>query len=237
MILADDIIALLKEHGTPEKAKHLSYYFKTGEGTYGEGDLFIGVEVPVTRSILSKYWKDIDLSEIKKLTESEYHEARLVGFLLLLRQYEKSKDQMKKQECVDLYIHQADYLNNWDLVDLSCYKLLGAWLLDKDRSILYEFARSGHLWRQRIAIVTCMCFIKQGDFKDCEAIADLYLDHKEDLIHKATGWMLREVGKQDEAELKRFLASRYRQMPRTMLRYAIEKFPPDIRSQYIKGEI
>lgn len=237
MISAEEIIAILKEHGTPEKAEHLSYYFKTNEGGYADKDVFIGVEVPVTRGILAKHWKDISLSEIKKLTESEYHEARLLGFLILLKQYEKSKDNAQKQQFVDFYIGQADNLNNWDLVDLTCYKLLGTWLLDKDRDILYTFAKSGHLWRERIAIVTCMCFVKNGQFADCEAIADMLLTNKEDLIHKATGWILREIGKKDEAELKRFLAPRYKTMPRTMLRYAIEKFPPEIRKQYLKGEI
>lgn len=222
----------LRQSGSPEKASHLSRFFKTGKGEYGEGDRFIGVTVPQQRNIAKKY-KIADFETLEKLICSPWHEERLTALLILEYKFHEYKTEPNRSSCVDFYISHTDYINNWDLVDLSCYKLLGVWLTDKDRSLLYEWAKSDHLWQQRIAMVTCMHFIRQGDFKDCLAIADILLRHPHDLIQKAVGWLLRETGKKDEKILIDFLAPRYRQMPRTMLRYAIERFPEETRKKYL----
>jgi hypothetical protein len=153
--------------------------------------------------------------------------------LILVYQFEHRKTKEEQEKCIDFYITHTDYINNWDLVDLSCYKILGKWLADKDRSLLYDWARGNHLWKQRIAMVSCMHFIRQGDFKDGLAIADILLQHSHDLIQKAVGWLLREIGKKDKQTLTDFLAKRYNRMPRTALRYAIERFPEEERKSYL----
>lgn len=229
---AQTIISELQASGNPEKAIHLSRFFKTGQGQYGEGDLFLGVTVPEQRAIAHKYFQT-PFEDLKQLVTSPYHEVRLTGLLILLAQFSKNKNEIFRQSCVDFYLSHTSYINNWDLVDLSCYKLLGVWLEDKERRLLYQLAHSSNLWEQRIAIVTCMHFVRKGDFRDCLAIADLLLDHPHDLIHKAVGWLLRETGKKDREVLREFLASRYSSMPRTMLRYAIEHFPQEERKQYL----
>ncbi|MDE5612035.1 MAG: DNA alkylation repair protein, partial [Odoribacter sp.] len=162
-----------------------------------------------------------------------YHESRLTGLLILVEQFTRNKETRFRQACVEFYLSHTDRINNWDLVDLSCYKLLGVWLEDKERQLLYRLADSDNLWEQRIAMVTCMHFVHQGDFKDCLALADRLLHHRHDLIHKAVGWLLREVGKKDRNVLVRFLETRYQEMPRTMLRYAIEHFPETERKKYL----
>lgn len=230
---AISIIEELKSLGNPVKAGHLSRFFKTGKGQYGEGDLFLGVTVPEQRRIARKY-SQANQETLHALVISPYHEARLTGLLILLHQFEKSKLPETKEKCVAFYQAHTDYINNWDLVDLTCYKLLGPWLEDKDRQLLYEWAVSNDLWKQRISMVTCMHFIRRGDFRDCLAIADLLLHHPHDLIHKAVGWLLREVGKKDKAALVTFLSNRYTTMPRTMLRYAIERFPQEERLLYLR---
>lgn len=227
----------LAAHGNPAKAAHLSRFFKTGKGQYGEGDLFIGVTVPEQRSIAKKY-QDAGLPLLEELIRSPFHEERLTALLILECRYTKNKKEEKEQqECIDFYVSHTDYINNWDLVDLSCYKILGNWLSNRDRGLLYEWAEAGHLWRQRIAIVTCMYFVRHGDFKDCTAISDLLLNHSHDLIHKAVGWLLRETGKKNKKTLTDFLYSRYQRMPRTMLRYAIEHFPEEERKKYLQNNI
>lgn len=230
------ILSALQALGNPEKASHLSRFFKTGKGQYGEGDLFIGVTVPEQRAIARKY-RESGFPVIPELMASPWHEARLTGLLILIEQFGKSKNEDFRKSCVELYLSQTKYINNWDLVDLSCYKLLGVWLSDKDRQILYTLSASPNMWEQRIAIVTCMQFVRNGDFKDCLAIAERLLNHKHDLIHKAVGWLLRETGKKDRQTLKDFLAPRYSTMPRTMLRYAIEHFPEDERKKYLNNEL
>lgn len=233
---AQEIVSELQSAGSPEKAIHLSRFFKTGKGEYGEGDLFFGVTVPEQRNIAQKY-KEADFSTLKELIVSPYHEVRLTALLILVEQFSRNKSEDFRLNCVNFYLSHTSYINNWDLVDLSCYKLLGVWLENRERTLLYELAASDHLWQQRIAIVSCMHFVRKNDFKDCLAISDRLLSHKHDLIHKAVGWLLRETGKKDRTVLQTFLASRYSRMPRTMLRYAIEHFPKEERDKYLNNTI
>ena len=220
----------------PSQVAGLSRFFKTGPGQYGEGDRFLGIKVPVTREVVRRCWNRIGFSEIGACVESEYHEVRLAGLLALVQVFSHAKkNPALQQECIDFYLAHTDRINNWDLVDLSCYPLLGEWLLDKDRTVLYDLAREGKtLWEQRIGMVSTMTFIRHGQLEDTFAIADILLHHPHDLIHKAVGWLLREAGKRDKAALVAYLAPRYRTMPRTMLRYAIEKFPEGERKAYLK---
>ena len=223
--------------GDPSQVEGLSRFFKCGPGQYGEGDRFLGIKVPVTRSIVKACWRGTDWDELERCIGSEYHELRLAALLTLVEIFSHAgKDLSRRQQCIDFYLSHTDRINNWDLVDPSCYPLLGEWLLDKDRGLLYDLARCGRtLWEQRIGIVSTMTFIRHGQLSDTFAIADLLLHHPHDLIHKAVGWLLREAGKRDRAALEAFLSPRYRGMPRTMLRYAIEKFPEPLRQQYLKG--
>ena len=211
----------------PSQVEGLSRFFKTGPGQYGEGDRFLGIKVPVTRRVVKECWKQTGFDELEECLTSEYHEIRLAGLLALVEMYSHaSKDMSLRSRCIDFYLSHTDRINNWDLVDLSCYNLLGDWLLDKDRSLLYRLASDGKsIWEQRIGMVSTMAFIRQGQLDDTFAIADILLNHPHDLIHKAVGWLLREAGKRDMDALRVFLDHRAASMPRTMLRYAIEKFP------------
>ena len=211
----------------PSQVEGLSRFFKTGPGQYGEGDRFLGIKVPVTRGVVKECWKQTGFDELEECLTSEYHEIRLAGLLALVEMYSHArKDMSLRSRCIDFYLSHTDRINNWDLVDLSCYNLLGDWLLDKDRSLLYRLASDGkNIWEQRIGMVSTMAFIRQGQLDDTFAIADILLDHPHDLIHKAVGWLLREAGKRDMDALRVFLDHRAASMPRTMLRYAIEKFP------------
>lgn len=224
---------LLKED--PTQVEGLSRFFKTGPGQYGEGDIFLGIKVPVTRDVVKSCWKELTLNDLEDCIGNPYHEVRLASLLALVEMFSHSKkDRAFQKECVDFYLSHTDKINNWDLVDLSCYPLLGVWLLDKDRSLLYDFARDGKtIWEQRIGIVSTMTFIRHGQLDDTFTISDILLHHSHDLIHKAVGWLLREAGKKDETALTEFLESRYKTMPRTMLRYAIEKFPEGKRQHYL----
>ena len=211
----------------PSQVEGLSRFFKTGPGQYGEGDRFLGIKVPVTRRVVKECWKQTGFDELEECLASEYHEIRLAGLLALVEMYSHArKDMSLRSRCIDFYLSHTDRINNWDLVDLSCYNLLGDWLLDKDRSLLYRLASDGKsIWEQRIGMVSTMAFIRQGQLDDTFAIADILLNHPHDLIHKAVGWLLRETGKRDMDALRVFLDHRAASMPRTMLRYAIEKFP------------
>ncbi len=224
------------KHEDPSQVEGLSRFFKTGPGEYGEGDLFLGIKVPVTRSVVKDCWKGTSFEDLEECLASGYHEVRLAGLLTLVEIFSHSrKDPLVQERCIGFYLAHTERINNWDLVDLSCYQLLGSWLMDKDRSLLYDLARNGKsVWEQRIGIVSTMAFIRKGQLDDTFAIADILLDHPHDLIHKATGWLLREAGKRDGSALREFLATRYINMPRTMLRYAIEKFPEEERQQYLK---
>ena len=220
----------------PGQVAGLARFFKTGPGQYGEGDKFLGIKVPVTREVVRRCWREVGFPELEECLASEYHEVRLAGLLALVQVFAHAKkDQALRRRCVDFYLAHTDRINNWDLVDLSCYPLLGEWLLDKDRTLLYDLARSGKsLWEQRIGIVSTMTLVRHGQLADTFAIADILLHHPHDLIHKAVGWLLREAGKRDKAALEAFLAPRYRSMPRTMLRYAIEKFPEAERKAWLQ---
>lgn len=234
-ILYDEIYALRDD----SQVGGLSRFFKTGPGQYGEGDLFLGIKVPHTRQAVKRIWKDCTFEDLEFCISSPYHEVRLAALLVLVQMFHHAqKDLPLQKRYVDFYLSHTQYINNWDLVDLSCYEILGTWLLDKDRQILYSLAQHGkNLWEQRIAIVSCTQFVRHNQFDDCLAISDILLHHEHDLIHKAVGWLLREVGKRDENLLKEYLLPRYKTMPRTMLRYAIEKFPQELRKAYLLGKI
>ena len=221
----------------PTQVEGLSRFFKTGPGQYGEGDKFLGIKVPVTRGVVRRCWNNTDFAELEKCIGSEYHEIRLAALLTLVEVFRHAgKDEDAQRKCIEFYLAHTGGINNWDLVDLSCYPLLGEWLLHRDRRLLYRLAGCGKtIWEQRIGIVSTMSFIRRGELQDCFAIADILLHHPHDLIHKAVGWLLREAGKKDKAALEAFLLPRYRVMPRTMLRYAIERFPEQERQLYLKG--
>jgi len=221
----------------PAKVEGLSRFFKTGPGQYGEGDVFLGIKVPVTREIVKELWQKVSFDDLEECMVSEYHEVRLAALLCLVRIFKSAKKDISlKQKCIEFYLSNTMYVNNWDLVDLSCYELLGPWLLDKDRSILYDFAKNGKtIWERRIGIVSTMAFIRRGELDDTYAIAEIFLDGQplHDLLQKAVGWLLREAGERDEDRLAVWLEPRRRRMPRTMLRYAIEKFPEQQRQYFL----
>lgn len=217
-------------------AQGLMRFFKTGKGEYGEGDQFLGIRVPATREVVKRLWKETTMADLEVCIESPWHEVRLASLLTLIQIFKHNKkDKAIQQACIDFYLAHTNRINNWDLVDLSCYELLGNWLLDKDRSILYDLARRGKtIWEQRIGIVTTMQFLRHGETQDTYTIADILLHHTHDLIHKAVGWLLREAGKRNEAELTYYLDTRHHTMPRTMLRYAIERLDDKQRQKYMK---
>ena len=216
----------------PTKAKILSGFFKTGKGQYGEGDVFLGINVPLQRKLAQEYLT-LGQSDIQKLLDSKIHEHRLTALFILIKQYQQSGLKTKK-EIVDFYLKNLSSINNWDLVDLSAPKILGDYFQDKDKSVLYKLAQSNNLWKRRIAILATYTFIKNKQFNDTLKIAELLLGDKHDLIHKAVGWMLREVGKKDQKVEEVFLKKYYKIMPRTMLRYSIERFPEKKRKYYLK---
>ncbi len=230
---AQEISKILRRLANPQIAEHSRRFFKTGPGQYGEGDRFLGIRVPVLRE-QAKQFMDTPLGEVLRLLQSAYHEERLCALLMLVQKY--SQGNAADQKAIyELYLKNTRYINNWDLVDLSAYLIVGKYLADKDRHPLYRLARSKSLWERRIAIIATFHFIKNSQFTDTLKIVALLLADQEDLIHKAAGWMLREVGKRDQAVEKEFLKAHYLQMPRTMLRYAIEKFPENERRLYLKG--
>lgn len=224
----------LRNAATPEKAKASAWFFKKSERQYGYGDKFLGVTVPQQRAIAKKY-RDLWLEEIEKLMKSEHHEERLVALFILVLQFERGNDK-EKDRIYRFYLANTKCINNWDLVDSSAHKIVGQYLLDKDRSILYKLAKSDDLWERRIAIISTTAFINNKEFKETFKIADVLLYDRHDLIQKAVGWMIREVGKRvSKSELEAFLLPRYKKMPRTMLRYTIEHFPPNVRKAYLQG--
>lgn len=231
---AQQVEKSLRQCRNPEKAAFFPRFFRTGPGEYGAGDQFIGVVVPDQRAIARRF-KQLPLEEIRTLLQSPYHECRLTALLVLVSQYEKAKSDGQRKTVYDFYVRNVDRVTNWDLVDGSCHKIMGPYLFDRSRKPLFQFAKADHLWKNRIAIVTTYYFIKRNDLDATIELAILLLDHPHDLIHKAVGWMLRELGKQDEAVLLSFLEQHCDQMPRTMLRYSIEKFPKHRRAQILKG--
>jgi len=225
----------LNKLGSKKKAEASAWFFKIGKGEYGEGDVFIGITVPEQRKIAKKYSK-ISLIDLKKLLSSEIHEYRLTSLLILVERYKKENKE-EKRKIFDLCLKNTKYVNNWDLVDISAPNIIGDYLLDKNRKILYKLAKSKDLWQKRISVLATFRFIKENDFKDSLKIAEILLKDEYDLIHKAVGWMLREIGKKDQKTEEKFLKKYYQVMPRTMLRYAIEKFEENKRQKYLKGKI
>lgn len=230
----DELKSDLKKAENPEKAKLLQRFFKTGKGEYAEGDIFLGVMVPETRKVAVKH-KDLSLKDVENLLKSNFHEERLCALLLLVHNYQQHEE--KREEIFNFYLKNTKYINNWDLIDLSCHKIIGHYLSDKNRDILYKLAKSDNLWERRIAIISTAYFINKKDFSDTLKISKILLHDKHDLIHKAVGWMLREIGKRDVSVLESFLKKHYKNMPRTMLRYSIEKFPEKKRKMYLNGKI
>jgi len=225
----------IKKNADPRKAELLQRFFKTGLGQYGEGDIFLGIMVPVQRSIVKKY-KHLSLKDLKVLLNSGIHEERLIALLILVEQYKKG-DEQKKEDIFAFYHLHRKRINNWDLVDLTAHSISGSYLMDKDKSLLYKLAESENIWDRRIAVMSTFYFIKYNVFDDALCIAEKLINDKHDLIHKAVGWMLREIGNRDMNTEEGFLEKHYKKMPRTMLRYAIEKFPEKRRLAYLKGTI
>jgi 3-methyladenine DNA glycosylase AlkD len=232
---SDEIAAHLHGLANPMRAAHALRYFKAEPGGYGHGDKFIGLTVPVVRQAVKKY-SSASLDTAGKLLKSEYHEIRLFALLLLVARFGKS-DEATQEKIYRLYLRHTRHINNWDLVDSSAPFIVGGYLRVKDRNILYQLAQSESLWKRRIAVMATFRFIRDGEFDDALRIAELLLTDPEDLIHKAVGWMLREIGKRDKASETAFLKAHYKNMPRTMLRYAIERFSPTERQKYLQGKI
>ena len=250
-VTANDILATLLAMGDEVQRDNLMRFFKTGKGEYGEGDKFIGIKVPDTRIVVKEAKLCMPLEEIEVLLDSEWHEARLCGFLLLVEEMKAALPKARqmptvkaerREEIAQFYLRHARKANNWDLVDMSCPKILGPWLLYPkadgtmpDRQVLYRLAASSNLWEQRIAMVTCWMLIRADQYDDTLRLATILLPHPHDLIHKAVGWMLREVGKRDIPTLEDYLDSHASEMHRTTLRYAIEKMPENQRQSYLRS--
>jgi len=225
----------IKSLSSPEVSKTMQWFFKTGKGEYGEGDIFAGLKVPAQRKLAGEF-RDLSFSDLKILLNSPVHEERLISLFILVDKYEKGDDQEKKV-IFSFYLKNRKGINNWDLVDLSAPKIIGKHLLTQDKILLFKFAMSKNLWERRIAVLSTYEFIRNNDYKTTLKIAELLLEDEHDLIHKAVGWMLREIGKRDLQAEEKFLKIHYKQMPRTMLRYAIEKFPETKRKKYLQGKI
>jgi 3-methyladenine DNA glycosylase AlkD len=233
MSLAAKLKKEIRSHKSAEKAKDLAWFFKTGPGEYGEGDKFLGIKVPVIRKIIKNYFT-IDLCALNSILTSKFHEERLAALLILVKKYEKAQAVKEKNAIYRYYCNNTTYINNWDLVDQSAPNIIGQHLFSRNRKVLHQWAKSKDLWRKRIAIVATHYFIRNNDFSETLKIAEILLHDKHDLIHKAVGWMLREVGKRDLPAEEKFLQKHYQKMPRTMLRYAIERFAEGKRQFYLK---
>ncbi|MBU4217236.1 DNA alkylation repair protein [Candidatus Parcubacteria bacterium] len=225
--LKKDLHALASSH----QAALLQRFFKTSPGEYGEGDIFLGIKVPVQRIIVKKY-RDLPLVDVLDFLQSQIHEQRMVALLILVEKFKRGKDN-EKEQIFKAYLGNTKWINNWDLVDVTCHHIVGQYLADKDRGVLYDLAKSTDLWQKRIAVVSTFAFIRNNDFYDILKIAEILVNDKHDLIQKAVGWMLREVGKRDQMVEEVFLKKYYQTMPRTMLRYAIEKFSESERRFYL----
>lgn len=237
MNYSEAVMTELTHLADKKKAEFFPRFFKTLPGEYAEGDQFIGVTVPNQRKIAKKFFREIPLAEVKKLLRHKIHEHRLTSLFIMVFKYQKAASEAERESIIKLYLENTDYVNNWDLVDSSADKILGPHLFKKDKTILYEFAKSNDLWKNRIAIITTLHFIKNNQFSETLKIASLLLNHHHDLIRKAVGWMLREIGNRDFETEYNFLVKNYKRMPRTMLRYAIEKFDEDMRQDFLKGTI
>ena len=238
-IIHNDLMQLANE----QIAEHSQRFFKTGKGEYGEGDIFLGIRVPVLRKLVKKY-RRISITEIRKLLHSKFHEERLLAVLMLVHLFKNRSGTLDESGTYDgqkqiynLYLDNIEFINNWDIVDISAGNIVGAYLHQKDKALLYRLVKSQNLWERRISIISTFYFIRQNEFDDTLKIAEILLNDKEDLIQKAVGWMLREVGKREIEIEEEFLQEHYMKMPRTMLRYAIEKFPETRRKMYLRGEV
>ena len=225
----------IKELSDPKRAEVSQRFFKTGPGEYGEGDRFIGIRVPILRK-LARAHMDISIEESQKLLKSAVHEERLLALFILIGLYNNGRENVRKR-IYQLYLKNTTYINNWDLVDSSAEHIVGDFLFARSKTVLYSLAKSKDLWERRIAIISTFCFIKRNMYDDALKISEMFLEDRADLIHKAVGWMLREIGKRNLETEENFLQLHYQRMPRTMLRYAIEKFPEPKRQQYLKGKI
>lgn len=234
-ITATDIRQALRSLGNPDIAAHSQRFFRTGKGEYGEGDRFLGIRVPVIRTQARRF-REASVDVIAQLLKSPWHEVRLFAVLSLADRFKRG-DEKTQRQVFDLYIANIDRVNNWDLVDGSAHLIVGPWLEHRSRRRLHRMARSPHLWTRRIAIMSTYHYIRNGEFDETLALAEILLRDDHDLIHKAVGWMLREVGNRNRAIEELFLEKHYREMPRTMLRYAIEKFPENTRQAYLRGTI
>ncbi len=233
--MLEQIKSTLHDLADVNKAKILSRYFKTGKGEYGEGDQFLGITVPNQRLVAKEFYQDISLEEIKDLLSFDLHEYRLTALLMLISKYEKTKDANAAKELVDFYLSQTSRINNWDLVDTSCHKILGHYAFHHNKEdILYDLANSTDLWEKRIAVVSTWYYIRKKTLDIVPEIVEINLNHPHDLMHKANGWMLREMGKKDDEKLIHFLDEYALKLPRTTLRYAIEKIDPTLKDYYMK---
>ncbi|WP_291049709.1 MULTISPECIES: DNA alkylation repair protein [unclassified Empedobacter] len=233
--MIEQLKSTLQDLADDDKAKIMMRFFKTGKGEYGEGDILLGISVPNQRLIAKEFYQQVSLNDIKNLLNSNIHEYRLTALLILVLKYEKSKDELVRKDIIDFYLAQTSQINNWDLVDTSCYKILGHYCFHQKREeLLFELADSDDLWEKRIATVSTMYFIKQKSFSIVPEIVLKNLNHSHDLMHKANGWMLREMGKMNEEKLIEFLDEYTLQMPRTTLRYALEKIDPILKDYYMK---
>lgn len=238
MSVLKEIKQALSDLSIPENVEILQKFFKTGKGEYAEGDLFIGVRVPDQRKVAKEFYNKISLEELSELLSSKYHEHRLTALLMLILKFEKSKEKSQQKEIIDFYLSHLDFVNNWDLVDTSCYKILGRYCCEnQEEKLLIDLSNSDKMWEKRIAIVGTMHYIKKGSFELTKEFAERNLNHPHDLMHKANGWLLREMGNKNERELLDFLNLHYKEMPRTCLRYAIEKLDESLRQDYLKGRI
>ena len=235
--LTAEIVRSLKALSDPDRAFQTARFFKTGPGQYGAGDVFLGISVPQQRALAGRYKKVIDVETVGQLLDSEYHEVRLTALFLLNLGFERDYRTGKGKPWVDLYLSKTARINNWDLVDSSAHIVLGRWLEQRDRDILYRLAESGLLWDNRIAMVATLHFIRQGALDDCLQLSEKFLDHPHDLMHKASGWMLREAWKRKPAMVEEFLYKYAETMPRTMLRYAIEKMDEPVRRAYLGRDV
>ena len=236
MALIKKIRKKLHQLADPTRAEVLQGFFKTGKGEYGYGDRFLGITIPKQRSLAKEYAESINFSDLRLLLVSKLHEERMLALLILVLQYKKA-DSLQQQRIYNFYFANVLRINNWDLVDLSAPYIVGAYLLDKNKDFLYELVKSENLWQRRIAVVATLHFIRNNFFKETLKLAKKLLNDEEDLIHKAVGWALREIGKRDFLLLEDFLSKHYQAMPRTMLRYAIERFPQELRLAYLQGRV
>lgn len=231
---AADLIKELKPQSSEAKKRTNEWFFKTGKGEYGEGDKFLGLTVPQVRAIAKKVFSEITLNETLEILHNEYHEARLLALIIFVMKFERAKEDESRKEIFDLYLKNTKFINNWDLVDLSAHQIVGGYLADRPRDILYKLAKSTDLWEKRISIISTFHFISLGESKDTLAISEILLNDNHDLIHKATGWMLREVGKKIDMDIIRgFLKKHHKTMPRTMLRYTIEHMEKEERLKWM----